>query len=464
MRPNLLLITADDMNWDAVGANGGPVPDTTPCIDRFARDGIRFVHGHVTIAVCQPSRSSMMTGRYPHSSGGEGFHRLRIASIPVLPELLRQAGYAVGILGKVDHSTPHERFRWDAAVRRHQLGHGRNPACYRQHLAEFLDAAGERPFFMMANAHDPHRPFYGNDEAAWYQDAVSPAAVPSRTFSPAEVVVPGFLEDLPEVRREIAEYYSSVRRCDDTIGEILAELDVRGLSDNTLVVFLSDNGMAFPFAKTNCYLNSTRTPLVVRWPAFCAGGVVDDAHLVSAVDLMPTFLAAAGVAIPEGVQGRSFLSLLQGTPQPDREWVYTLFNQTYARRNYPMRSVQSRDWLYIWNPWSDGQRVFHNESQSGRTFDAMVAASEQDASIAARVQLFLRRVPEELYDLRTDPNARNNLVESPSVAGPLADCRQRLLRFMAQTDDPAHQAFLHRGSEPHRQEFLAACVQTLGGT
>lgn len=342
------------MNWDAVGANGGPAPDTTPNIDCLARAGVRFVHGHVTIAVCQPSRSAMLTGRYPHSSGGEGFHHLHDTSVALLPELLRQAGYVVGILGKLAHSTPHAHFQWDVSIDRQDLGQGRNPACYRRHLARFLDAAGERPFFMMANAHDPHRPFYGNDNPTWYRDAWPPAVAPSRVFSPEEVVVPGFLEDLPEVRLEIAEYYSSVRRCDDTVGQILSELDARGLSDNTLVILLSDNGMAFPFAKTNCYLNSTRTPLVARWPAFCRGGRVDDVHFVSGVDLMPTFLAAAGVASPAGVQGRSFLPLLRGEMQSDRAWVFTLFNQTYARRNYPMRSVQSRDWLYIWNPWSDG--------------------------------------------------------------------------------------------------------------
>ena len=91
-QPNVLLITADDMNWDAVGAYGCPVEGTTPNLDRLASEGVRFDHAHVTIAVCQPSRSAMMTGRYPHRSGGEGFFRLRFPgrgrlrrAIPILP-------------------------------------------------------------------------------------------------------------------------------------------------------------------------------------------------------------------------------------------------------------------------------------------------------------------------------------------------------------------------------------------
>ncbi|HIM10559.1 TPA: hypothetical protein EYM26_07105 [Candidatus Poribacteria bacterium] len=99
-KPNILLVTADDMNWDAVGAYGCLVEGTTPNLDRLAEQGIRFEHAHVTIAVCQPSRSALMTGRYPHRSGGEGFHHLRQPDLPIFPELLRQASYRVGILGK----------------------------------------------------------------------------------------------------------------------------------------------------------------------------------------------------------------------------------------------------------------------------------------------------------------------------------------------------------------------------
>ena len=112
-RPNILLITADDMNWDAVGAYGCPVAGTTPHIDQLAAAGMCFDHAHVTIAVCQPSRSTLMTGRYPHCSGGEGFFPLRRPGVPILPQILRAGGYRLGILGKVGHSTPYADFEWD---------------------------------------------------------------------------------------------------------------------------------------------------------------------------------------------------------------------------------------------------------------------------------------------------------------------------------------------------------------
>ena len=465
-RPSLLLITADDMGRDAVGAFGCPVPGTTPALDRLAAEGIRFERAHVTIAICQPSRSALMTGRYPHRSGGEGFFHLRLPGVPTLPDLLRKGGYRVGILGKVGHSTPYGDFAWDMAHDQPELGAGRNPALYARYAKGFVEAARKegRPFFLMANSHDPHRPFFGNDTAAWYQPGRNPvAARPSRVFSPGEVVVPGFLPDLPDVRQEIAEYYASVRRCDDTVGAILQALREAGADGDTLVTFLSDNGMSFPFAKTNCYLHSTRTPWVVRWPGRVAPGAVDRDHFVSGIDWMPTALEAAGLPLPEGMDGASFLPLLRGEPQPGRDRVYTQLHQTSARVHYPMRCVQTRRFGYIYSAWADGRTVFKNESQAGRTMKAMEAAAGSDAAVAARVELFLKRVPEELYDLEKDPDALKNLAGDPAHRETLEAMRRDLEAWMERTGDPALAAFRKRDDPAAREVLLKTMEATIGG-
>ena len=220
-----MLITADDMNWDAVGAFGCPTAGTTPNIDRLAAEGLRFKHGHVTIAVCQPSRSALMTGRYPHLSGGEGFYNLRYKSVPILPDILRAEGYDVGILGKVTHSTPYQAFQWDMVRDQIHLGQGRNPEVYYQYAKNFVQNAidGDRPFFLMANSHDPHRPFYGNDKSEWYGKLDPPAVPPSRTFAPEEVIVPGFLPDIPDVRLEVAEYADEVQSLRNALEEWMVE-------------------------------------------------------------------------------------------------------------------------------------------------------------------------------------------------------------------------------------------------
>jgi N-sulfoglucosamine sulfohydrolase len=461
---NILLITADDMNWDAVGAFGCPTEGTTPNIDRLAVGGLRFNHGHVTIAVCQPSRSAMMTGRYPHRSGGEGFYHLRFERVPILPNLLKGAGYSVGILGKQGHSTPYADFKWDMAYDQAELGMGRNPEVYYGHARDFVQGAvdANKPFFLMANSHDPHRPFYGNDREEWYSQTDPPAVPPSRTFDPHEVVVPGFLPDIPEIRVEIAEYYSSVRRCDDTVGRLLDMLDETGTTNDTLVLFLSDNGMAFPFAKTNCYLNSTRTPLLARWPGVIQYGRVDDEHFASGIDFMPTILDVAGIDAPDGMDGRSFLPVLRGEKQEGRELVFTQFHQTSARRNFPMRCVQNKRFGYIFNPWSDGEREFRNESQAGRSWKAMEEAAENDPQIAARNRLFSYRILEEFYDFENDPDALHNLIEDPKYASEIEKLRDALELWMAEVNDVALDAFVNRGSRRALMNMMTVVDQEIG--
>ena len=456
---NVLLITADDMNCDSVGAYGCRVKQTTPQIDRLAAEGMRFERAHITIAVCQPCRSVLMTGRYPHRSGGEGFHRLRKPNVPILPDLLRKAGFQVGILGKVGHSTPYASFKWDMSYDMAQLGMGRNPDIYYKHAKAFFAEAKSkgRPFFLMANSHDPHRPFFGNDRKQWYTgDKTKAAKAPSQIFKPKEVEVPGFLAELPQVRLEISEYYSSVRRCDDTVGRVLEALKETSQDDNTLVIYLSDHGMPLPFAKTNCYLHSTRTPLIVRLPGKVKAGAVDADHFVSGIDLMPTVLDALGLDQPEGMDGFSFLPVLSGRKQKGRAMVFTQFHQTAGRNRYPMRCVQNGRFGYIFNAWSDGKRVFRNESQSGRTMKAMVAAGKSDPKIAARVKLFLYRVVEEFYDLEKDPDALNNLIDDPAYKPEVDKLRAELEAWMKRTGDVALAAFRNRDSSEALARFMAA--------
>lgn len=451
-RPNVLLITADDLNYNSPGAAGGKVPGITPNIDRLAQEGIRFVHAHVNIAVCQPSRSVLMTGRYPHHNGALGFGPIA-ADVVTLQELLKQAGYRNGIIGKVTHLAPAAKFCWDACIHTQDEdgGYGRDPQVYYRHTKQFIEEsvkAGE-PFFLMANSHDPHRPFAGSEQELKKFGRHTPV---TRRISPEEVDIPGFLPDLPEVRKEVAEYYTSVHRCDRTVGEILRALRESGQEDNTLVMFLSDNGMAFPFAKTNCYLTSTRTPWIARWPNRIAPGTVDDGHFISGIDFMPTVLQAADLPKQAGVDGRSFLDLLLGRTQAHRTGVFTVFNQTSGKRDYPMRCVQNKRFGYIYNDWSDQEYVFRNESQNGLTFNAMQCAAEHDEEIAARVRLFQYRVKEELYDFANDPDALVNLIHRPEYGDIAKDLRLQLLYVMSSTHDPiadSYRAYLTGRESEH---------------
>jgi N-sulfoglucosamine sulfohydrolase len=455
--PNILLITADDLNYNSVGCYGCEIPRITPNIDRLASEGIRLTNAHVNIAVCQPSRQSIMTGRYPHRNGAEGFEPID-EDVPTLQESLHAAGYVNGILGKEVHLRPKKKYHWDYYITEVQLasgaGIGRSPEAYYSHSKEFIKLAkvGKKPFFLMANSHDPHRPFVGSEqeEESWGHDLPKS----TRQFKGDEVPPANFLPDLPDVRKELSQYYASVYRCDQTVGAVLKALEESGLANNTIVMFVSDNGMALPFAKANCYLNSTKTPWIVRWPGKVVPGTVESKHFVSGIDYMPTILAAARLEMVDGMDGFSFLPLLLGEKQPGREYVFTEFHKTFARRCYPMRCVQNDRFGYIINFWAGRTDAMRMDSTSGLTFHAMSEEGKADSEIGDRVRLFEYRVLEEFYDFEKDPGGLDNLIAEGQYQDEIRQMRRELEKHLKQTNDLALEPFVNRDNSSALDEFM----------
>ncbi len=435
---NILLFTADDLHAESLGAFGGKVKDLTPNLDRFARQGMLFDRAHVNAAICVPSRAIIATGLYSHRSGAMGFMKAKPGT-PEVVTTLQRAGYRAGILGKVDHSTPTKEMKWDYSFDQKELGNGRNPEIYYERSQTFFKQckSSKQPFYFMVNSHDPHRPYCNPAKLT------KGAAMPSRTYEADEVVVPGFLPDLPGVRAELAHYLNSTRRLDDTFGRVMDALDQAGFAENTLVMFLGDNGIAVPFAKCNAWFHSTRTPLLVRWPGVTKAGSSNRDDFVSGVDLFPTFLEATGVTGPSDLDGQSLVALLRGKSQEDRDFVFTQIDGKAGGDNVPMRCVQNAKYGYIYNPFSDGKHLYRNNNE-GFTMKAMNEAAKSDATIAARIELFRYRVPEEFYDLENDPDCLHNLIDSPEHHNHIAKLQSQLRGWMEVTDDPMLAAFDHR--------------------
>lgn len=437
-RPNILLFTADDLHAGSLGVYGGRPDDLTPNLDRFAAEGMLFHRAHVNVAICAPCRAVIATGRFSHRSGAMGFMPAR-EGVPDIVTTLKSAGYHTGILGKVGHSTPKKSMRWDYSFDQKDLGNGRDPGLYYQRSLTFLKQARslKKPFYFMVNSHDPHRPYCNPEKLT------RGAAMPSRVYTPEEVDVPGFLPDLPGVRAELAMYLNSTRRLDDTFGRVMQALEESGATGNTLVLFITDNGIAVPFAKCNTWFHSTRSPLLVRWPGVVKPGSQDDRHFVSVVDFFPTFMAVTGVQAPAGLDGRSFLPLLSGETQEGRDCVFTQIDSKAGGAAVPMRCVQDGQFGYIYNPFSDGTYWYRNNNE-GMTMAAMNRAARSDPVIKARVDLFRFRVPEEFYDLRRDPDCLYNLIDSPEHLDAIEELQARLVAQMRKTEDPMLAAFLNR--------------------
>ena len=434
------------MSSDSVGVFGNPIPNITPNIDRLAAEGLRLQHGHVTVAICQPCRAVWMTGRYPHNSGALGFDQIR-PDVPTLPEVLKKAGYRTGLMAKHGHVVPSRASSFDEIVAARELKNGRSPELFGKRAAQFFTAAKKegKPFFLMANSQDPHRPFIGSkqEENAKKRDHKNKTHQYGGGFpddkviyDPAKIPVPGFLPDLPDIRQELAEYYSSVQRADAITGAVLKALDDADLRENTIVMFLSDHGMPLPFAKTNCWHHSTHTPWIIRWPGKTKAGSVDTKHVVGGVDLTPTVLEALGLPQLEGTDGRSFLPILSGGTQEDRDHTFTHINTIASKRAYTMRAVVGRDYRYIWNGWHDGKTNFRNESLSGLSWKSMTTAAESDPALAKRVAFYSHRVPHEFYHTKSDPDSLNNLIDQAEHSPRINEMQKLLHKHMKDTGDP----------------------------
>ncbi len=273
-RPNVILFIADDLGYDDLGVTGDPVA-RTPHIDGLARSGMRFERAFVTASSCSPSRSSLITGRYPHSTDAEELHWPLPASQVTFVEKLKQAGYWTAAAGK-----------WhlgDAIKNRFDQVREANPAGFQlpaggggstrlvggqgaaasgcdQWVPTLSERPRDRPFFLWLASFDPHRDY-------------EPGSI-ARPHRPEEVVVPPDLPDHPEVRRDLALYHDEISRLDDYVGQVLAEVERQGVDGETLILFLSDNGRPFPRSKTTLYDSGIRTPLIARWPGRIAPGSV----------------------------------------------------------------------------------------------------------------------------------------------------------------------------------------------
>jgi N-sulfoglucosamine sulfohydrolase len=452
-RPNILFITMDDMSCDSVGVYGCKLPGTTPNMDRLATQSLRFKYAHSQVGNCMPTRNVIASGRYPHNNGVEGFYEVKNPGYKTLSDFMKAGGYFTGIRGKVTHSTPYNPYPgWDIVLDTLAAGGPAQP----KNVASYYDSAKQgmalakkagKPFCLNINISDPHKPF-------WNEDGQPEVNKPSRVFTASEVPVPGFLPDDRGIREELALYYSSVRRGDDCLGEVLRALKESGEDERTAIIFLSDHGMPLPFAKTQLYYHSTHTPWMVRWPGVTKAGAIDDRHMISFVDLLPTMLEMAAVPLPAGLDGRSIVPILRGERQENRDFVVTEYNENSGGHRHPMRSIVTKDFAYIFNPWSNGERMMATATKGTVSYRRLQALARTDPKVAARLKLFDCRVPEEMYNYATDPDALDNLIAKPEFRAERERLVKQLEAWMVQTKDPMLEVFRARHDLKAREAYM----------
>lgn len=434
--PNIVFIIADDLSWAHLGAYGSDEV-RTPNLDRLAREGVVFENAFVSTPSCTPSRASILTGRngFELEEGATlwGYLPARFAT---WTELLAQHGYRVGATGKgwapgflIDREVNPAGRPWNG-IRNRPYGDRfeelqMSDIDYAANFEAFLDAADEtRPFSFWMGTFEPHRGYTEGVAAALGIDS-------------AAVTVPPFMPDADEVRDDIAEYYAEIEYIDAQAGRVMEALERRGLQDNTIVVFTSDNGMPFPRAKATLYDYGTRMPLLFWWGDNIAGGRRIE-NLVSLTDIAPTLLEFADVEALADMSGQSLAPLLiPGRPgQPAREAVYMYrerhgFYPDSGGTSYPSRAIRTHDHLLIWNARPDAIPL-DVDGGPARTF--MEENAEEYPSLHALS--FGPRSEYELYDVRADAWQMRNLAEDGAYAELLESLGDRLFGYLESRQDP----------------------------
>jgi N-sulfoglucosamine sulfohydrolase len=415
-QPNILLILSDDHSVSHLGCLGDKAA-STPNLDRFASQGMLFDKQFCVAPQCVPSRAGFVTGRSAVAARITRFSSPLPADVPALPDLLRAHGYFSGICrrtfhldgtgggevtGKIYKNHPELR----TFAKRVDFLDANSP---REKTVEvvnkFLDKVpATKPFFLWVSFNEPHHP--------WDRPA------PGVPTNPVKIVVPPYLPDIPEVRHDLARYYDEVAAMDEEFQWVMDILDKRGLAKNTLVVFIGDNGYAFPHGKGSLYDPGLNTPLIVRWPGK-AKAAARSSELISGEDIAPTLLEAAGVPAPKGMTGQSFLKLLKGEKFDGRKFIFAergphgeaTFNEnTKASAFDQSRCVRSDGFKLIYN--CSPHQIYQPVDSPGDPYWKAMAALHNDGKLAPRFVRAYFTTPRpvlELYDLAKDPGELNNL-------------------------------------------------------
>ncbi len=419
-RPNLLLFLADDMTYTDLGCYGNP-DVKTPHLDQLAAEGVRFTRCYNTAPTCSPLRQSLYTGLYPVRNGAHPNHSRVYDGVKSLPHFLEPLGYRTAIVGK-RHEAPASAFPFEMLGGSHGDG-GKTPDgedLPLEKARQFITRDSQQPWCLVVASNQPHTPWNRGDATA---------------YPPHDLSVPSFLVDTPELRQGLSNYYAEITYMDNQVGEVISFLKDENLDDDTVVLWLSEQGSQLPFGKWTCYDTGVHAAAIARWPSKVKANVTSDA-LLSYVDVVPTFVELAG-GDPAALKldGRSFVRVLNGETKSHHEVVFST-NTTrgiyHGSEAFAIRSATDGRWMYIRNLHSN--ETFSNSV----TFKNDIFASWRtvDSNFArARVQNYLRRPAEELFDLKNDPWCLNNLAGEKNSSEVQAKLSQQMDRWMKQQGD-----------------------------
>ena len=413
-KPNMVFIIADDCTFRDIGCYGGQAK--TPNIDKLAKQGMRFTRCFQAAPMCSPTRHNIYTGLYPVKSGAWPNHTRAYPHVKSIVHHLKPLGYRVTQTGKT-HINPREVFPFE------NFGGGKKKNPDMKYINRLFaeTAKSGKPFCLFACSNEPHSPWNKGDASA---------------YPPDKVKLPPYIVDTPRMRSDFSNYLAEITYYDSQVGEIVELLGKHGLSENTLLMVVSEQGNGFPFAKWTCYDHGLQSAMIVRWPNKVKAGSVTDA-MVEYVDVASTFIDAAGGQPVAPVDGRSFLPVLRGKADTHKEHVFGIMttrgiiNGTDA---YAIRSVRDTRYKLILN--LNHKSKFTNACTKSPAFQSMVAkAAAGDTTAKRLVHAYQHRPAVELFDMEKDPLEMSNLSGNADYQKHVTRLRAKLEGWMKTQGD-----------------------------
>ena len=418
-RPNVLILIADDCSYHDIGCFGSP-NHSTPNIDKLAQDGIKFNNAFNSNTMSAPTRMSLYTGMYSMKHGGypNGTETHVKEDTRSLPHYLGDLGYRVGLTGKT-HIRPAECFPFEEVDGFRKNCNGENNTYTLDGVTEFVSRDAEEPFCLVVASINPHAPWVGKPRNP-------------NTYNPNELVLPPHWVDTQVTREEYVNYLHEIDLLDQEVGDVVQVLKDENQYDNTLIIFVSEQGTKTAGAKWTVWNPGTKSAMVAYWNGKIVAGRETSA-LVQYEDIVPTLIDIAGGTISAEIDGKSMKNLLLNETDKHLDYVFSVHNNIPAGDDsYPMRSVSDGKYKLIWNLLPH----IKYEVIANRNANYLKSWREVDSDFARFIVDRYEFRPEfEFYDIENDVFELNNLAKEPEHAGRIASLKSVLNTWMEAMGD-----------------------------
>ncbi|XP_076242988.1 N-sulfoglucosamine sulfohydrolase [Calliopsis andreniformis] len=460
---NAILLLADDGGFEMRSYLNKICQ--TPNLDKLAKESLLFNNAYTSVSSCSPSRSSLLTGLPNHQNGMYGLHHgihhfNSFDNVQSLPKILKKNNIRTGIIGK-KHVGPVDVYPFDFSQTEENnsiLQVGRNITKIKLLVREFLSQNRTKPFFLYVAFHDPHRcghthPEYGNFCEKFGNGDVGMGTIPDWHpiyYQWDQVKVPYFVQYTEAAKRDIAAQYTTISRLDQGVGLVLKEVEDAGFKDNTLVIYTSDNGIPFPNGRTNLYDPGLAEPMMIRSPVPNHRRNSVTYSLTSLLDIVPTLLdwfnipymnqssADINEVAPPPLTGKSLLPLLVEELPENNTAIFASQTHHEITMYYPMRAIRTKRYKLIHNINYKMPFPIDQDFYVSPTFQDLLNRTKNHQPLRwyKTLKTYYERPEWELYDLKYDPEERNNIASKPSVKDIFTDLQERLFKWQEMTDDP----------------------------